>query len=321
MFNKFPRECGPSRKVVNNIQEWLNFVNLYNGKKKAVYTSVYTCDITDDKADYNNITIDKIFFDFDDKSCKAWEECNSLHQLLLKDDIKHLIIMSGRGYHLYVLTHPYKAKNPKSCIYNSQHHFINQQNLTVDAQVIGNAAQLARVPNTYNLKGKRFCIPLTQEQFEKGDVFIKQLAEKQNFVKNTIIGNDLFYIKEFDYQNKEFDNQYYIFEEGESSDFSNYEINAPHCIRKILSKKDVGWKGRYLVILYFREMGYTKQEVFEILSKHLSKRKLTHCVQEERQLQYLFDRHDLLFPSCDRIMSDGFCKKKCEKYNLVIYKK
>ncbi len=322
LFNKFPREVGPPRKIVYNIKEWLNFVNLYNGKKKAVYTSIYTFEKIEQKPVYETAILDKLFFDFDDKSCDAWKECNSLHQHLLKENIKHLIIMSGRGYHLYVFSLPLKPQNIKSCIYNSQHYFIDKLKLTVDVQVIGNPAQLARVPNTFNIKGNRFCIPITQEQFEKGDKFIKELASKQNFVKNITIGEKLFDIKQFDYQTNKF-NEAVVFNNDnldESSGNINYLKDAPLCIKNLLNEKELGWSGRYLVILYFKELGYTRQEVFKILQTHLSERKFKHCIQEERQLQYLFERNDLVFPSCDKIICDGFCHNKCEKYNNVIYK-
>lgn len=142
MFNSFPRECGPPRQLMRNMKEFLDYVNIYNGKKKAVYTSIYTFQQVNEnnKPNYDTAEIDKIFFDFDDKSCESWKECNVLHEHLLKENIKHVIVMSGRGYHLYIFTHPIYSKIPKHCIYNSQHHFISLLNLTVDAQVIGNPA-------------------------------------------------------------------------------------------------------------------------------------------------------------------------------------
>ena len=297
MFKTFPRECGPPRKVVYNLKEWIDFVNKYNGLKKAVYTSIYMFENIFDnkKPDYESAVIDKLFFDFDDKSCDAYKECNTLHQYLLKEDIKHCIIMSGRGYHLYVFVEVFKPENIKSYIYNSQHHFIDTLNLSVDVQVIGNPAQLARVPNTFNGKGKRFCIPLTREQFEKGDEFIKELANKQNFVTNISIGNKLFDISKFDYVADNIED--FEFEVDIETSHGNYMNDSPPFIKSLLTNKNLGWNGRYLLILYFKEIGFTKEEVFNILKNTLSPTKFNHCVVEERQLQYLFGRHDLVFPN------------------------
>ncbi len=327
MFKEFPREVGPPRKVVFNIQEWLTFVNKYNGMKKAVYTSIYTFQAIDQigtkpmKPDYESATIDKLFFDFDDKSCSAYDECWDLHIHLVEENIKHIIIMSGRGYHLYILTLPFNSRNPRSCIYNAQHHFMDKLNLNVDSQVIGNPAQLARVPNTYNIKGLKFCIPLTQKQFEKGDEVIKQLASKQNFVKNIIIGDNLFDLTKFDYQSERFSEKaFFDIDAFEDSYNADYARDCPNCIKSIICQDNIGWKQRYLLILYFRELGYTMQEVYNILKEHLSENKFKHCIKDERQLQYLFGRQDLIFPKCSNIMIDGMCPGKCEEYENVIYK-
>ena len=324
MFKTFPREVGPPRKVVNNIQEWLAFVNRYNGLKKAVYTSIYMFKNINEKgkAEYDSAVVDCLFFDFDDKSCDAYKEANNLHQELLKQNLKHRIVMSGRGYHVYIMTEEYEPANPKSCIYNAQHSFIDKLQLEVDTQVIGNPAQLARVPNTYNQKGKRFCIPVTEEEFDKGDDFIKQLSSNQNFIKDIFMGEKLLNLKDFDYQSDKFSEDF-KFDTSEFEDsFGNldYAKGCPECIKQILMNEDAGWKERYLLILYFRELGYTRQEVYNILKEHLTERKFKHCIGDERQLQYLFERHDLMFPSCARIIADGMCPSKCEKYNKVIYK-
>lgn len=322
LFNSFPRECGPPRKTVYNQQEWNNFVNKYNGFKNAIYTSIYSFEhINDDnKPDYVTAIINCLFFDFDDKSCNAYAECKKLHEELLRENIKHFIVMSGRGYHLFILTIPLVTKNSKDCIYNAQHFFIDKLGLHVDTQVVGNPAQLARVQNTYNIRAKRFCIPLTLEQFNQGDEYVKNLAIKQNFIKDFIIGEKELDIRQFDFKSQRFNETLLFDEEFEDSSKVDYMRNAPNCIKNILNKKDTKWKERYLVILYFKESGYTEREIYNILKHHLSESKFRHCISEERQLQYLFEREDLIFPKCQNIIKDGFCMGLCEKYNKTIYK-
>ena len=305
------------------MKEMLRFINLYNGKKKAVYTSIYMFENINEnwKPDYDSAVIDKIFFDFDDKSCNAYEEAQKLHLHLWGNNLKHTIVMSGRGYHVYVYTKPYKVINKKSCIYNAQHHFIDVLKLTCDPQVVGNPAQMARIPNTYNIKGGRFCIPLTNEQFKQGDDFIKYIAKEQNFTKDIFLGgNELLDIKEFDVVTEKFAD-HSIFEGSNDIDLNaDYVKHAPFCIQQILKNPNPGWKERYMLILYYRDMGYSRDEVMNILKENLGERKFVHCVYEERQLQYLFSRHDLTFPCCDKIIQDGFCTGKCKNYNKVIYK-
>jgi len=291
---KFPIEVGPPRKLVYNIQEYLNFVNKYNGMKKAVYHSIYKFNIIQDKKpDYQSAEVDKIFFDFDDKSCNAYEECKKLHNECKKQNLKHKIIMSGRGYHLFIFSSITQFQNIKSAIYNAQHSFIDKLNLSCDPQVVGNPAQLARVPNTYNIKGKRFCIPLTEKQFESGDKIIKVAALNQNFIKNYTIGDKLLDMKIFDYKSDKIETFDFKFEDSSNA---NYLKDCDDFIKNLLAKKDLGWKERFLVILYFKEKGFSIREVQTILKENLSERKYIHCISEEHQLQYLFERDDLIFP-------------------------
>lgn len=321
-------EVGLPRKLCKTTKEKINFINLYNGKK-SIYETVYT--FTETKMNgkkeipvYETAVIDKIVFDFDDKGCDAWKECNNLHQYLLKDNIKHKVNMSGRGYHLYIFCDIYRPQFAKSTLFNSQMNFVNILNLKCDSQLIGDLARLIRIPNTYNLKAKRFCIPLTKEDFEKGDSYCKQLALKQRFINSqSIIGEKLLDLKQFDNQNwNEEDNLMFI-ETLDIPSSENVEIKElPLCIDNILNKKDSGYKERGLVILYFKERGYSKQEIYNILKQHLSPRKFKHCIVEERQLQYLYDiRDDLVFPNCESIKKDGFCPKKCDYFkNQKVYK-
>ena len=51
--------------------------------------------------------------------------------------------------------------------------------------------------------------------------------------------------------------------------------------------------------MYFKEKGYTQKETLQILKENLTENKFRHCIVEERQLQYLYERDDLMFPeSC-----------------------
>lgn len=328
MINSFPREVGPPRRIVNNKKEYLNYINSNNGVKKAVYRSVYSFEETTTKYGkdipiYESAKVDCIFFDMDDKECNAWEECNKLHQECLKENTKHSIVMSGRGYHFYIYSGEYKPQFIKSTIYNAQMFYINKLKIKVDRQVIGNPAQLARVPNTYNIRARRFCIPLTIEQFEKGDEFCKNLALKQNFVKNIYIGENLLNMKQFDNQTWDEKDNLMFMENINTPSSENIELkDLPLCIDKILKNKEARYKERGIVILYLKEKGYSKQEIYSILRKHLSEKKFKHCVVEEKQLQYLYDvRDDLVFPSCETIKKDGLCCQKCPFYkNQQVYK-
>ncbi len=318
-FNTFPREVGLPRQLVYNNNDYLSFINRNNGKKNAIYTTVYSFkDINEKRPNYDSAIIDKLFFDFDDKECNAYFETKKLHEYCLNKNIKHSLIMSGRGYHIYIYTQLMTYQYKKSAIRLAQLFFINKLNLKCDAQIVGDISRLTRIPNTHNGKGKRFCIPLTLLQFNKGDEFIKILAKKQNFVKNVFIGKKKFDMKEFDII---CDMEFIIDIPNIKSSSTVINISSlPFCIQCILSKPNPNYKERYLLILYLKEKGYTKEEVYDILKDCLSTQKLYHCIKEERQLHYLFERHDLVFPCCKKIKNDNFCPKICEFYGKAIYK-
>ncbi len=319
-FDTFPREVGAPRKIVHNMKEYLSYVNVNNGKKSAVYTTVYSfTGIHKDgyKPDYDTAIVDKLYFDFDDKECDAYGEAKKMHEYCKAENIKHSIVMSGRGYHVYVYTTSEFLEFKKDAIKGGQMYFINKLGVVCDKQVIGDVCRLTRVPNTYNIKGARFCIPLTEEQFNSGDESIKEHAAKQNFVKDVFIGEELFNLKHFD---KKTESKYNL-DLGDMKSSEDTKLGKlPHCIQAIMNNPHVNYKGRYLVILYFKEKGYTKDEVFKILEGFLNPRKLYHCVREERQLQYLFGRDDLIFPSCEKIKEDSQCPGKCEFYGKCVYR-
>jgi len=309
----------PKRILCKDNKEFLKIVNLNNGKKKAIYRTLYNFEkMNGDIPDYDTAKIDRIFWDFDGDG--SWEEANKLHQELVKENLKHKINLSGGGYHVFLFTDGYSPSNPKSCIYNAQMHFVKKLKLKCDTQVLGDVARLYRVENTYNLRRRRFCIPLTHIEFAYGDDFCKELAKKQHFIKNSFICEKLLELKQFDFQSR--DTPQFLIENLEGSSSENIVIkNLPLCIEELLKRKDLTYKQRYMVILYFKEKGYTKKEILEILKQHLSEKKFRHCIVEEKQLQYLFERDDLLFPVCDKIKKDGYCVEGCKIVsNHNIYK-
>ena len=91
------------------------------------------------------------------------------------------------------------------------------------------------------------------------------------------------------------------------------DANIYPCIKAMLCNKGLEWRGRFFLILYFKEKGYTKHEINEILEQSLSPDKYHHAVYLERQLSYLFSK-DFLFPNCNKLVQEGFCvEPHCEK--------
>jgi hypothetical protein len=305
-------EAGLPRKIFTDEKEFLKFVNQNNGIKNAIYRSLYNFKDTmlrhgKEIPNYETAIIDKVMFDFDDRECddKAWEECNKLHQELCKEKIRHKINMSGRGYHLFIITTADDLKNPKSALYNVQKYYIDKLKLKCDEVIVGNLAQMCRVANTYNAKAKRFCVPIIEVDFEKGDEYCKNFGLNQHLrtYRAFMGGDNLLNLKPYD---KETERDCVVIENLNQSSSENIVLKGvPSFITALLEKKTSNFKERYLIILFFKESGYTREETYEILKKYLSPKKFHHCIYEERQLQYLFERNDLVFPSLDTIKKMG----------------
>ena len=117
---------------------------------------------------------------------------------------------------------------------------------------------------------------------------------------------------------------------SDPSDFKKYLPDLMNLFGKPLHKHEtfVEWKLKkegFDIEFYLTspdsETMKKQIKVFEILKKHLSEKKFKHCIIEEKQLQYLFERDDLTFPSCEKIEKDGYCIKGCDiKRNHNIYK-
>ena len=201
-----PRQMGyPARNgIVYSMKEFLNKVDKFNGFTD-VFTSLYSYDkILDRKPDYESARITHIYFDLDHNDCKS--NTYKLHKYLSDNELSHTMCFSGRGFHLFVQTeYPNYLKSKKDSIYNAVINIAEKCSLSVginedsdiDAHTIGNIAQLVRVPNTYNIKRKRFCIPISSEQLQFNIERIYELASRQQ-PRMFIYGNKALPLEEFD---------------------------------------------------------------------------------------------------------------------------
>ena len=215
-WNDFPREMGfPARNgIVYNIQEFLDKINKFNGKS-TVFTSLYAFSlISENHINYESAKVKQLFFDFDNEGCL---NCvRKFHNYLIEKDLMHCIFFSGGGFHVYVaVEYPNFLKNKKISVTNAQINLTDilgfkigiNEDSDVDAHIIGNVAQLVRVPNTFNLKRRVFCIPISSEDLKLSFEEIKEKAKTQN-PKIYIYGKKFFDISPFDSEEifkKEFD--------------------------------------------------------------------------------------------------------------------
>jgi len=303
----------PKRKVVNE-ETFYELINKYNTYKN-IYVALYRCD---ENGEYSDVTIDKVFFDFDGDTC--YNDILKLHNYLLENNYKHLLVFSGRGFHVYLFTIPRRLKNPKVALTNVHKHFIKLLELNLDTQIVGDVARMARVPNTFNIKRKKYCIPITRKDLMLGFEHIKKKADKQ-FFKYYYYGEKLFDITPFD-TNKQYEADVLEIDEQTRVKIKEDEFlkTLPPCVANLLVKRVCGWKERYMIITFLRDLGYSLGDVREILRKFLDPQKYRHCVYTEKQDRYLFRRPELPFPKCETIKLNGLCPYKTKTKCHSLYK-
>ena len=309
-FDNFPREFTKKRVIVNSKPELYSLLNTYNCVLKKIYISVYNV-----QRDINIVA-----FDFDNK--EAINNIKKLHFYLMSQNIKHLMTFSTRGFWCYVFTKSYdKLLNKKEAIKNSQLFLLKWSGIEkreLDEHVIGNIEQMTRMPNSYDVERKRYCIPITEEDLKLGYQHIIKKSQTPQ-LKFTYYCKELFDISLFDKQViEETPIEILNYQSKMIIEKDSFLKQLPLCVASILIKKDAGWKERFHVILYFKERGFSINETDDVLKQFFSKEKYRHCIKEERQLQYIYAR-DFLMSSCDKLRDENLCIDGCKSKNLTCY--
>lgn len=321
-FNSFPRQMGyPIRgSIVFSMKEFLEKANLHDGKTN-VYVSLYAFDhlFSDGKPDYESARLEHLFFDLDNS--QALSNATKIHEYLKEQDLIHTMFFSGGGFHIYIaVDYPNFIKNKKDAILNAVISIADKLGLTVginedsdiDAHTVGNIAQMVRVPNTWNLKRKRFCIPINEVHLKSQQELEYSYDHQNNWI--TVYGHKYFDITPFD---KEPVAKYRVpnIENSTNSigiDNLDFEKFAP-CIKNMINRKLYKHRHRYIIITYFKEMGLSLEDTILLLRKYLDPQTFNHCIHEERQPIWIYRRGDLSFPKCEKLKMEKLCVEDCRK--------
>lgn len=323
-MNQFPRLMGfPEKRLVSSFEEMLEQINRNNGKKNC-YIGVYPCKEKEGKWDYSEVQIDRVFFDFD--GAMAYENVCKLHKALLWAKTKHTVFFSGNGFHCYVFTQIIPLKNRRKAIEKYQRAVAKALQFSIgdpsfsdiDIHQVGRLTASGRVPYTRNLSSKLFCIPLPQNFHELGFSEVRRRAIIGEREPNYIYGEHLVNLTSYDSEESEEVSESSLIIEVESAE--KVVENFPFCIKGLLSNPDLGFRGRYLVIVYLRDMAYTEGETVKILEKYLSSRKFRHCVYEETQVRDLFRKRNEFFVTVDEMKGQGACKGCQDCQILKLYR-
>jgi len=329
----FPREIFRRRFLTSDMDEFLSLANKYNGLTH-IYYALYSCD---EKHNFSYARIDKIAFDFDDDNPEnKIVEVIKLHEWLLQQDYKHILFFSGKkGFHVIIFANDDGVINKKIALRNSQLYITNLLEINPDDKIIGDIKRIFRLPNTFHISGKKYCIPITIDDLKIGYQHILNKANYQasDFV---IYGHKLFNLKDFD--NEEMF-QKYNFKGTYDEDFFDidYKIKLVDdekiinsflpCVKSWLHNKknndgeEMGnWQARYLFAIYCRDIGLPISEAERIAKKYFGKVKredgnwtnYDHMLKT-KVFEYAYNRDDT-FWNCDTLIERGLCKGKCKHY-------
>ena len=146
------------RQIVKNKQEFIDWVNAYNGKMNC-YTTVYDFAVVNENTKINSsVILDRIFLDFDahdEPLEKAYEDFLSVSQKFLDEDIMFRPLFSGKGFH--IIAYGEIAKDIRSI--QNYYGTLAADHPTLDSSGI-QTNRLRRVPQTLNLSSDGYyCIP------------------------------------------------------------------------------------------------------------------------------------------------------------------
>ena len=307
----------PSQRIpIASDEELEEFKRLYIGKKN-IYESVYQFDGEGKEAiQTSNAIVDKIFLDFDyDEDLTFFDDAKKVVKYLNKSKIKFYIRFSGRGFHIFIELADTKLKNPQNAIREWVQKLHKETHTDSDSSVVGDLRRVCRIMGSMNLKTHLFCIPIDYQTLMTNTY--KAICDKAKECHDKLVDyiNDgtLLDLSEYDKEKK------HTPVKNISTTNISLSYGFPPCIQKMFQTPLLGYEERGQLILFLRDDGYGLDEILSILRTILSDEKFYHCTQEENQLNYLYNREDMMFASCRTLKSKGMCcSNTCTGHNLYL---
>jgi hypothetical protein len=294
----------PQKRLVKSSKELIDYVKKYNHVSNC-YKSVYAFrEIVKGSyrwlPNYDSAIIDKIFIDFDGKN--AFVNMKVLHKKLLEDSIHHNVIFSGKGYHIYVYTErDEKIENKREALRRCSMKLAPDQ----DTQVAGDISRISRMPYTWHMGARRYCIPITKYDIFKGEEYIKETALSAEGHPVCYYGEKLISLKKYDAPE-------IIDDEGiEYKTVTDVpEGNLPRCVETAMNAEKPGYWQRFIYFTYMRECEINMKSAIKLVKPRWTWSKgykLKHSYNEEQQPQRIW-RNKLRCPSRVKIHNVGLCE-------------
>ena len=278
IHENYKRQMMTWREEVTNSKDIERMKRKYNGKKDIYITVCEYKNVIEGTKIPNNVRFEKIFTEFDGlelkksqngikgliyklvdgnnekfkeaidrlysiKRLQSYNDTIKVHEYLEKKNQLHIVIMSGRFFHLYPICKDSIYKNQADTILNYQNFIMNNvkskyvcehrdnefwANLSLDKEafnkelekakkgnspflgidkaIMGDTARHGRLQNTINMRSGLYCIPLTHEQVHSGYDDIIEIARKPQYDGDFFIGKRIVDLRNFDVKVREAEN-------------------------------------------------------------------------------------------------------------------
>lgn len=306
----------PKRKFCENLKEIKEYVKLYNGKTNC-YKTVYGFEQYfpsqyRNVPNYDTAIIDKVYMDFDGK--ETFDEVKRVHEMYLKDDIKHIINFSGNGFHILVYTDKTHIVNKQPAL----HRYCDEISMLMDQKVVNDqVGRLYRIIYTLHIDKKRYCIPLCEDDLK---LTWKEICEKSktlNGIKREVFGREVISLERLDYpeEDGEFGNNT-IDLDGLEINIDTSQLDAeifPKCALIPMKKEHPRFYERMVYFTFMRSCGFSLKTAKKAVRRTWKEPELTHSFNEEKQADKIY-ANEVSFPSRYKIASNGYCYgcKLCE---------
>jgi len=201
---------------------------------------------------------------------------------------------------------------------------INQMYSPVDKKVWGDLVRISRIPNTWNPKRGRYCVPLTKKMIDEAtQADFCELSKKQWFfpLDKLYLGTSLFKVpKEFDTAQIDttlcdYSTRIKFDPDPDVTRTILKGMRLPTCIKKLISITTLDYTPRFWLIVYLRERGLSEEQVNQILMDFLRPDYADHCIREEHQVSHAFNgaQQRAYMPNCYKFSKICHCEEDCQK--------
>lgn len=315
LFGRYPRQVSlRHRRIVFNGAELAHAVNAHNGYTPC-FTSMYHMEKAEGDWYFTN-RLDKVLCDFDGR--KSVQGAVRASKFLQTQRVRHGVVRSGGGWHVYTLCDPHPLKYPNDALWNYHQWLSNESGVHfgddgIDPVVGKSIKQCVRIPGTWNTVKQAYSGYVPWEDWLsicKDETYDYRIGKKATAEKWYSPDSTLFDLRRFDKPNR--DRPVDTVKMSVPTVSGAPVVLGLNCVQAFASTKKANNPMRFVLTTYLIEEGYSLEDIYEFMKTHLDSSRWRHAMIEEGDsFKRAFER-DLVTPSCDSIRAKTeFPMAKC----------